>query len=192
MPVRIILGALCLSVIGMLGLTFAWASSASIFSPSQLKQLKAWSITPVAPSYVPPGYKGQVNLDAAARKYDITYHGPAGAYFIFQGAASGHGPTSTPEPKKHHNVFSSIGSLFNHHPSNNSGFAGEEEANPNEDIASDSPLIGTTHFKETKSNCATGVGEKSIGSATYSLTGCNTSADDLVKVYRSATTINTH
>ncbi|MBV8595543.1 MAG: hypothetical protein JOZ50_04760 [Candidatus Eremiobacteraeota bacterium] len=170
--------------------SLARASGQGLFTSAELKQLRAWSITPVAPSYVPPGYAGHVTLDKAAHKYEITYRGPAGAYFVFAGAAgSASAPSPTPAPK-HHNMFSSIGSLFNHHASQSQGVAGEEEADPNQDIAADSPLIGTTHFKETKSHCATGVGQKTIGAATYSLMGCNTSPDDLVKVYRSAAAVS--
>jgi hypothetical protein len=168
--------------------TLGRAASADPFSGNDHKQLKAWRIPAVDPSYVPAGFKGKVHLDPKAEKYEITYSRAAGALFVFEGARGSAGASPLPKPAKHNNIFKSVASFFNHKPSPNNGstagVAGEEEANPNEDVAADSPLIGPTHFKETAAHCASGVSEKGIGVATYRLTGCKTLPDDLVKIYR--------
>jgi len=164
-----------------------------VFSDCDLAQLRSWHVTPVAPSYVPPGYVGKVRLDAVERKYDITYAGPNGAYFIFEGGE--HVSLGQPEEKKHHGFFSSLSNLIPHRPSpaasSKSGLAPEEEADPNQlDVAAPSLVIGPAHFKPDAAGCAIGVSERGLNNTKYALKGCNPSPDvlkdQLVRVYRSA------
>jgi len=165
-----------------------------VFSDCDLAQLRSWKVTPVAPSYVPPGFVGKLQLDAAAKKYDITYEGPNGAYFIFEGGE--HVSLGQPEEKnKHRNIFSGLQKLFGHHPSaspSSSALAPEEEADPNQlDIAAPSLVIGPAHFKPDSATCATGISERGLNNTKYALKGCNPSSpdvlkDQLVRVYRSA------
>lgn len=165
-----------------------------VFNDCDLAQLRSWNVTPVAPSYVPPGYVGKVKLDPSERKYDITYAGPGGAYFIFEGGE--HVSLAAPEEKsKSHGFFSKIQNFFGHHPtpaptSGASMTKPEEEADPNQlDIAAPSLVIGPAHFKPDAAGCATGVSERGLNNTKYALKGCNPSPDvlkdELVRVYRS-------
>jgi len=167
-----------------------------VFSDCDLAQLRSWHVTPVAPSYVPPGYVGKLRLDWAEKKYDITYAGPHGAYFIFEGGE--HVSLGQPEEKNKHNILSGLKNLFGHHktasPSSRSGLAPEEEADPNQlDVAAPSLVIGPAHFKPDAAGCATGVSERGLNNTKYALKGCNPSQDvlkdELVRVYRSATQV---
>jgi hypothetical protein len=165
-----------------------------VFSDCDLVLLKSWNVTPVAPSYVPQGFVGSLKLDSANKKYDITYTGPNGAYFIFEGGE--HVSLGQPEEKsKRHNIFSGLNNLI--HPKSASTTQPEEEADPNQlDVAAPSLVIGPAHFKPDSATCATGVSERGLNNTKYALRGCNSSPevlkDELVRVYRSAAQVPAH
>jgi hypothetical protein len=140
---------------------------------------------------------GKVKLSASERKYDITYAGPGGAYFIFEGGE--HVSLAVPEEKsKSHGFFAKVKNFFVHptpaSTSRSNLTKPEEEADPNQlDIAAPSLVIGPAHFKSDAAGCATGVSERGLNNTKYALKGCNKSPDvlkdELVRVYRSVTQI---
>lgn len=198
-PLAIIIAALCAAGADAGAPKCNSRHFVGVFSDCDLAQLRRWNVTPVAPSYVPPGYVGRVKLDSSERKYDITYAGPGGAYFIFEGGE--HVSLVAPEEKsKSHGFFAKVKNFFGHHPSpaanSKSPLKPEEEADPNQlDIAAPSLVIGPAHFKPDAAGCATGVSERGLNNTKYALKGCNKSPDvlkdELVRVYRSVTQIKT-
>lgn len=180
----------------------ASAGQASPFTAAQIKQLKAWGIQPIAPSYT-AGLSGVVKLDARTHKYDITYAG-SGLSYIWEG-----GPSSVEvqeqSTKKDNNVIASvshtISKWFGHaqaaapaeSPTPSSGLAPVYEGDPSHnDVVAPSPLLGPAHF--TRADCgdqqgAIGVSSKGVGDARYSLKTCGGSVDDLIRIYRSAAAV---
>jgi hypothetical protein len=166
-----------------------------LLSNDQLKALSVVRIEVVVPSYVPPGFTPQVKV-AQAERYVILYTSKSGAHFEFDGASADqiNVAQSTPKPQ-HHNIFSSIGSLFKKPKTQptTQAMQGETEANPNQGLDADSHVIGEAHFTYAQ-NCSTGQSDKAVSNGKYTskyiLTACQTSDDDIVRIYRSATKIS--
>lgn len=182
------------------------AASGGLFTRHQLQELKSWGVTPVAPTYVPAGFRASVAMEPAEHAYDITYRGPQGAFFVWEGGPRTvedklAGPSHGGGSKIVSNISNAVTRFFHHSAaapptaSGQAGLAPEAEANPNEnDLAAPSLLLGPAHFRLDQHRCANGalgVSERGIGNAKYSLTGCGISPDDLVQIYRSAASVKT-
>jgi hypothetical protein len=182
------------------------AAPGGLFTRHQLQELKSWGVTPVAPTYVPPGFRASVAMEPAEHAYDITYRGPQGAFFVWEGGPSTvedklAGPSHGGGSKIVSNISNAVTRFFHHSAaapptaSGQAGLAPEAEANPNEnDLAAPSLLLGPAHFHLDQHRCANGalgVSARGIGNAKYSLTGCGVSPDDLVQIYRSAAAVKT-
>ncbi len=194
----VLVGCVCVFAAAAIGLVALPGNANPLgLSSSDIAWLRSKNLTLVAPSWVPDGFRRHASVDRPHDSYTITYEGPGGARFVFEGsirlAAAGQS-SQAKHPSFFAKLSNTVSNLFSKKPSaasnqqsNSANLSNEEEVNPNEmDVVADSHLIGAAHFVPAPNNCAQGESQKGLPPARYRMTACNVVADTLVRVYRSA------